>query len=70
MASSPCFLWYQQNPEIEDLEDGAGVRERLGGGFLTALERGGSLEWLDTTLTGASLGTSARMLAAADETLF
>ena len=70
VAASPCLLWYQQNPEVEDLAEGAGVGERLRGGLLAALERGGNLVRFDTALTEASSGKSARMLAAADETLF
>ena len=70
VAASPCFTWYQQNPEVEDLAEGAGVGERLRGGLLAALERGGTLERFDTALTRASSEKSARMLAAADETLF
>ena len=70
VAASPCFLWYQQNPEVEDLAEGAGVGERLRGGLLAALERRGNLVRFDTALTEASSGKSARMLAAADETLF
>ena len=70
VAASPCFLWYQQNPEVEDLAGGARVGERPRGGLLAALERGGYLVWFDTALTGVLSGKSARIWAAADETLF
>ena len=34
-ASSPCFLWNQQAPGgVENLEDGAGVEDRLDRGAL------------------------------------
>ena len=69
VAASPCFLWYQQNPEVEDLAEGAGVGERQRGGLLAALEHGGNLVRFVTALTGASSKSSARILTADEEKL-
>ena len=70
VAALPCLTWYQQKLELDDLAAGAGVGERLRGWILAALEREGTLSRFDTALTRALSEKSARMLAAAEDTLF